>query len=121
MAIMGELDRAGLIHAELPSVHSANLAAALERWDIKRTQSESVRHFYRAAPGNVPTQAAFSQDLRFEELDTDRANGCIRDAAHAFSRDGGLAVLYGNLAVDGCIVKTAGVDAGILKFSGPAR
>ena len=121
MAIMGELDRAGLIHAGLPSVHSASLSAALERWDIKRTQSESVRHFYRAAPGNVPTQTAFSQDRRFEELDTDRATGCIRDAEHAFSRDGGLAVLYGNLALDGCIVKTAGVDAGILKFSGPAR
>src|SRR6201990_448571 len=121
LAIMGELDRAGLIHAELPSVHSASLSAALERWDVSRTQSESVRNFYRAAPGNVPTQTAFSQDLRFEELDTDRAYGCIRDAEHAFSRDGGLAVLYGNLAVDGCIVKTAGVDAGILKFSGPAR
>jgi dihydroxy-acid dehydratase len=121
MAIMGELDRAGLIHAELPSVHSASLSAALERWDIKRTQSESVRHFYRAAPGNVPTQTAFSQDRRFEELDTDRTTGCIRDAEHAFSRDGGLAVLYGNLALDGCIVKTAGVDAGILKFAGPAR
>jgi dihydroxy-acid dehydratase len=80
-----------------------------------------VRHFYRAAPGNVPTQTAFSQDRRFEELDTDRATGCIRDAEHAFSRDGGLAVLYGNLALDGCSVKTAGVDAGILKFSGPAR
>jgi dihydroxy-acid dehydratase len=121
MAIMGELDRAGLIDAGLPSVHSASLSAALERWDIKRTQSESVRHFYRAAPGNVPTQTAFSQDRRFEELDTDRTSGCIRDAEHAFSRDGGLAVLHGNLALDGCIVKTAGVDAGILKFAGPAR
>jgi dihydroxy-acid dehydratase len=121
MAILGELDRAGLLHADLPSVHSASLSAALERWDIKRTQSESVRHFYKAAPGNVPTQTAFSQDRRFEELDADRATGCIRDAEHAFSRDGGLAVLYGNLAVDGCIVKTAGVDAGILKFAGPAR
>src|ERR1700760_363221 len=121
LAIMGELDRAGLIHAELPSVHSASLSAALERWDIKRTQSESVRNFYRAAPGNVPTQTAFSQDRRFEELDLDRTSGCIRDAEHAFSKDGGLGVLYGNLAVDGCIVKTAGVDAGILKFAGPAR
>jgi dihydroxy-acid dehydratase len=121
MAIMGELDRAGLIHAELPSVHSSSLAAALERWDISRTQSESVRTFYRAAPGGVPTQTAFSQDRRFEELDTDRATGCIRDAEHAYSRDGGLAVLYGNLAADGCIVKTAGVDAGILKFAGAAR
>src|ERR1700742_129711 len=121
MAIMGELDRAGLIHAELPSVHSASLSAALERWDIKRTGSESVRHFYKAAPGNVPTQTAFSQDKRFEELDDDRATGCIRDAEHAFSKDGGLAVLHGNLALDGCIVKTAGVDAAILKFAGPAR
>src|SRR5262249_11359123 len=114
-------DRAGLIHSELPSVHSASLAAALERWDVKRTQSDSVRQFYKAAPGGVPTQTAFSQDRRFEELDTDRTAGCIRDAEHAYSKDGGLAVLTGNLAVDGCIVKTAGVDAGILKFAGPAR
>jgi dihydroxy-acid dehydratase len=121
MAIIGELDRAGLIHAELPSVHSSSLAAALERWDISRTQSETVRTFYRAAPGGVPTQIAFSQDRRFEELDTDRATGCIRDAEHAYSRDGGLAVLYGNLALDGCIVKTAGVDAGIMTFAGTAR
>ena len=121
MAILGELDRAGLIHAELPSVHSSSLKSALERWDIRRTQSESVRNFYKAAPGGVPTQTAFSQDRRFEELDTDRAAGCIRDAEHAYSKDGGLAVLYGNLALDGCIVKTAGVDAGILKFSGTAR
>src|SRR6201995_3009605 len=121
MAILGELDRAGLIHAELPSVHSSSLKVALERWDITRTQSESVRKFYRAAPGNVPTQTAFSQERRFEELDTDRAAGCIRDAEHAYSKDGGLAVLYGNLALDGCIVKTAGVDAGLMKFSGTAR
>jgi dihydroxy-acid dehydratase len=121
MAIMGELDRAGLVHADLPSVHSKSLAAALERWDITRTKSESVRNFYMAAPGGVPTQTAFSQDRRFEELDLDRSTGCIRDAEHAHSRDGGLAVLYGNLAVDGCIVKTAGVDSSILKFSGPAR
>ena len=94
------------------------------RWSAgtsRRTKSESVRKFYLAAPGGVPTQTAFSQDRRFEELDLDRATGCIRDAEHAFSKDGGLAVLYGNLAVDGCIVKTAGVDASILKFSGPAR
>jgi dihydroxy-acid dehydratase len=121
MAILGELNRAGLIHAELPSVHSASLSAALERWDIRRTQSESVRNFYKAAPGGVPTQTAFSQDRRFEELDADRTTGCIRDAEHAFSRDGGLAVLHGNIAVDGCIVKTAGVDASILKFAGAAR
>src|SRR6266545_8171495 len=121
MAILGELNRAGLIHAELPSVHSSSLGTALERWDIRHTQSESVRNFYKAAPGGVPTQVAFSQDRRFEELDADRATGCIRDAEHAFSRDGGLAVLHGNIAVDGCIVKTAGVDASILKFAGAAR
>jgi dihydroxy-acid dehydratase len=121
MAIMGELNRAGLIHAELPSVHSSSIKAALERWDISRTQSESVRTFYKAAPGGVPTQTAFSQNRRFEELDTDRTAGCIRNAEHAFSKDGGLAVLYGNIALDGCIVKTAGVDASILKFAGTAR
>jgi len=121
MAILGELDRAGLIHPELPSVHSTSLKNALERWDIRRSQSESVRHFYKAAPGGVPTQVAFSQDRRYEELDLDCSTGCIRDAEHAFSRDGGLAVLYGNLAAEGCIVKAAGVDASILKFAGPAR
>ncbi|MBN9006184.1 MAG: dihydroxy-acid dehydratase [Rhizobiales bacterium] len=121
MGILGELDRAGLIDTSLPSVHSASLKEALERWDIKRTKSESVRTFYRAGPGNVRTEQAFSQDKRFDDLDTDRAAGCIRDAEHAYSKDGGLAVLYGNIARDGCIVKTAGVDASILKFSGPAR
>ena len=121
MAILGELDRAGLLHSNLPSVHSKTLAAALERWDISRSKSESVRSFYRAAPGGVPTQVAFSQERRFEELDLDRSSGCIRDVEHAYSRDGGLAVLSGNLALDGCIVKTAGVDASILKFAGPAR
>ena len=121
IAIMGELEKAGLMHADLPSVHSTSLKAALERWDITRTRSESVRQFYMAAPGGVPTQEAFSQDRRFEELDLDRSTGCIRSVEHAYSRDGGLAVLYGNLAVDGCIVKVAGVDASILKFSGPAR
>ena len=121
MAILGELERAGLVHSDLPSVHSASLAAALERWDIRRTSSESVRSFYKAAPGGVPTQTAFSQGRRFEELDTDRTTGCIRDVPHAFSRDGGLAVLTGNLAAEGCIVKTAGVDASILKFAGAAQ
>jgi dihydroxy-acid dehydratase len=121
MAILGQLDRAKLITTDLPTVHSATLADALDRWDIARTQSEKVRHFYMAAPGGVPTQVAFSQNERFDELDLDRAAGCIRDAAHAYSKDGGLAVLSGNLAEDGCIVKTAGVDASILKFSGPAR
>jgi dihydroxy-acid dehydratase len=121
MAILGELDRAGLINRELPTVHSASVEDALDRWDIKRTKSENVRTFYKAAPGGVPTQVAFSQERRFEDVDSDRSTGAIRDAAHAFSKDGGLAVLSGNLAVDGCIVKTAGVDASILKFEGPAR
>lgn len=120
MAILGELDRAGLIDTSLPTVHSTTMADALARWDIVQTQSESVRSFYSAAPGGVPTQTAFSQSRRFEELDTDREAGVIRNLEHAYSRDGGLAVLYGNLALDGCIVKTAGVDASILKFSGPA-
>jgi dihydroxy-acid dehydratase len=121
MAILGELDRAGLLNRGLPMVHSKTLEDALGRWDIVRTKSESVRKFFTAAPGNVPTQVAFSQERRFEELDTDRATGCIRDAEHAFSKDGGLAVLSGNLALEGCIVKTAGVDESILKFEGPAR
>jgi dihydroxy-acid dehydratase len=121
MAILGELDRAGLLNRGLPMVHAKTLEDALGRWDIIRTKSESVKKFFTAAPGDVPTQVAFSQERRFEELDTDRATGCIRDAAHAFSKDGGLAVLSGNLALDGCIVKTAGVDESILKFEGPAR
>ena len=121
MAILGELDRAGLLNRGLPMVHSRTLEDALSRWDIKQTKSESVRKFFMAAPGNVPTQVAFSQERRFEELDTDRATGCVRDAEHAYSKDGGLAVLSGNLALDGCIVKTAGVDESILKFEGPAR
>ena len=121
MAILGELDRAGLIHAELPTVHSPTLAQALDRWDIARAPAESVQRFYSAAPGGAPTQVAFSQERRFEALDNDRAQGCVRDADHAFSQDGGLAVLYGDLAEDGCIVKTAGVDDSILVFSGPAR
>ncbi|CAH1652874.1 MAG: dihydroxy-acid dehydratase [Chelatococcus sp.] len=121
MAILGELDRAGLIHTELPTVHTPTLSDALDRWDVVRTESETVRDFYRAAPGGVPTQVAFSQASRWEDLDTDREKGVIRNAEHAYSKDGGLAVLYGNLAEDGCIVKTAGVDESILKFSGPAR
>lgn len=121
MAILGELDRGNLINRDLPTVHSATIEEALNRWDITLTQSESVKNFYKAAPGGVPTQIAFSQERRFEDIDTDRTAGCIRDVAHAFSADGGLAVLSGNLAVDGCIVKTAGVDASILKFEGPAR
>ena len=111
MAILGELDRAGLINRDTPMVHAESLGAALERNDIRRGAGASVREFFRAAPGGVPTQVAFSQASRFEELDQDRAGGVIRDLDHAFSRDGGLAVLYGNLAEDGCIVKTAGVDS----------
>ena len=121
MAILGELDRAGLLDTSVGNVHSGTLAQALDRWDVIRTQSGSVHEFFRAAPGGVPTQVAFSQDRRFDDLDLDRENGVIRNAEHAFSADGGLAVLYGNLAEDGCIVKTAGVDESILKFEGPAH
>lgn len=121
MAILGELERGGLLHTDCPTVHAATLGEALERWDVRRTDSETVQTFYRAAPGGVPTQVAFSQNRRWEELDVDREGGVIRDVEHAFSKDGGLAVLKGNLALDGCIVKTAGVDDSILKFSGPAK
>lgn len=121
MAILGELDRAGLLHRDVPTIHSATMGDALEHWDIMRTKDEKVLEFFRAGPGGVPTQVAFSQNKRYPTLDMDRANGCIRDKAHAYSQDGGIAVLYGNLALDGCIVKTAGVDEGSLKFSGPAR
>jgi dihydroxy-acid dehydratase len=121
MAILGELDRAGLIHAGQPTVHAPSLGQALARWDVKISNSEQVHDFYRAAPGGVPTQTAFSQARRYEDLDLDRKAGVIRDAEHAFSKDGGLAVLTGNLALDGCIVKTAGVDDSVLVFSGPAR
>lgn len=121
MAILGELDRAGLLDTSCTTVHSETLGAALARWDIRQSNSESVRTFFRAAPGGVPSQTAFSQDRRYDELDLDREKGVIRDAAHAFSKDGGLAVLYGNIAQEGCIVKTAGVDASILTFSGPVK
>jgi dihydroxy-acid dehydratase len=121
IAILGELHRAGLLHGDLPTVHSPTVADAISRWDIGVTDSETAKTFFRAAPGGVPTQVAFSQERRYKELDADRSNGVIRDAAHAFSKDGGLAVLFGNLAEDGCIVKTAGVDDSILKFSGQAR
>ncbi len=121
IAILGELLRAGLLHGDLPTVHSPTVADAVARWDIAVTQSETARTFFRAAPGGVPTQVAFSQERRYDTLDSDRAKGAIRDAAHAFSKDGGLAVLFGNLAQDGSIVKTAGVDESILAFTGPAR
>ncbi|MDX8510827.1 dihydroxy-acid dehydratase [Mesorhizobium captivum] len=121
MAILGQLDQAGLINRDLPTVHTATLGEALDHWDIARTSAENVREFFRAAPGGVPTQVAFSQDRRWDELDTNRETGVIRSARTPFSKDGGLAVLKGNLALDGCIVKTAGVDESILKFTGPAR
>ena len=121
MAILGELDRAGLIDRSVGNVGAGTLGEALDRWDVKVSRSESVQKFFRAAPGGVPTQVAFSQESRWDELDLDREAGVIRDAAHAYSKDGGLAVLYGNLAEDGCIVKTAGVDASILTFTGTAH
>lgn len=122
VAILAELDRAGLIHHDLPTVHSATMGEALAQWDIVRQSADSESHrFYRAAPGGIPTTIAFSQSMRYPELDLDRAGGCIRDKEHAYSQDGGLAVLYGNIAERGCIVKTAGVDESILTFTGRAR
>ncbi|MEJ2626411.1 MAG: dihydroxy-acid dehydratase [Pseudolabrys sp.] len=120
MAILGQLEAGGLIHRDTPTVHTATLGDAIDRWAIDRTNSQSVRDFYRAAPGGVPSQTAFSQDARWDELDLDREKGVIRSIEHPFSKDGGLAVLKGNIALDGCIVKTAGVDESILKFTGPA-
>ena len=119
-AILGELDRAGLVNREQPTVHTATIGQAIAHWDVMQTNSQTVRDFYLAAPGGVPTQVAFSQDRRWDELDLDREKGVIRSAEHPFSKDGGLAVLKGNIAIDGCIVKTAGVDESILKFTGPA-
>jgi dihydroxy-acid dehydratase len=121
MAILGELDRAGLVHPTVPTVHSLTLGDALDRWDICRSLDPKVRTFYSAAPGGVPTQVAFSQGRRWGTVDDNRVSGCIRNVENAFSKDGGLAVLKGNLATDGCIVKTAGVDDNLLTFSGPAR
>ena len=121
MAILSELSRGGLIHRDIPTVHSPSMGAALDKWDITTTTDEEVKKFYRAAPGGVRTTIAFSQSMLYPTLDDDRANGCIRDIEHAYSKDGGLAVLYGNIALDGCIVKTAGVDDSILKFTGRAR
>ncbi|MBT3042529.1 MAG: dihydroxy-acid dehydratase [Candidatus Thiodiazotropha endolucinida] len=121
IGILGELDRAGLVHRDVPTVHAASIGEAIDRWDIVRSMEEEARNRYLAAPGGVPTQVAFSQSSRWPDLDLDREQGCIRDLEHAYSQDGGLAVLYGNLANQGCIVKTAGVDESNLKFSGPAR
>jgi dihydroxy-acid dehydratase len=121
MAILGQLEAADLLNRDVHSVHADSLVDALDRWDVSRTQDEATHTFYRAAPGGFPTQIAFSQSRRYTALDTDREAGVIRSAEHAFSQDGGLAVLYGNLAEDGCIVKTAGVDESVLKFTGTAR
>ena len=121
LGILGELDRAGLLHRDLPTVHMRTLADALEKYDVMRTRDEAVKTFFRAAPGGVVTTIAFSQSMHYPTLDNDRTHGCIRDKAHAYTQDGGLAVLHGNIAPDGCIVKTAGVDESILKFNGRAR
>jgi len=122
MALLGELDRAGLIRRDTRTVHSATMGDALAAWDIVQAPADAPAHeFYRAAPGGVPTQVAFSQERYYPELDADRANGCIRAKEHAYSQDGGLAVLFGNLAERGCIVKTAGVDESILTFTGAAK
>ncbi|MFO1354184.1 MAG: dihydroxy-acid dehydratase [Acinetobacter sp.] len=121
MAILGELDRANLLNTSCSTVHEPTLKDALDKWDIIRTEDADVYEFYRSSPGGVPTQVAFSQNRYYSTLDGDREKGVIRNAEHAFSKDGGLAVLYGNIALDGCIVKTAGVDDSILKFTGTAR
>jgi len=121
MAILGELDRAGKLHTDVPTVHARTMKAALDEWDIARAPSAAVQTFYKAGPGGIPTQVAFSQASRWPSLDTDRAEGCIRSFEHAFSREGGLAVLRGNIARGGCVVKTAGVDDSLLVFEGPAH
>ncbi len=121
MAILGELDRAGRLHTDVPTVHAKTMKDALDKWDIARHPSDDVKHFYMAGPAGIPTQVAFSQNTRWPSLDVDRAEGCIRSFEHAFSQEGGLAVLRGNIALDGCVVKTAGVDDSLLVFEGPAH
>jgi len=121
IGILAELARAKLLHTELPTVHSATLAEALAKWDVISNQDPAVHHFFKAGPAGIPTQEAFSQSERWDSLDLDRAEGCIRNLEHAFSKEGGLAVLYGNIALDGCVVKTAGVDESILVFEGSAK
>ena len=121
MAILGELDRAGKLHTDVPTVHAPTMKDALDQWDIMRNPSDAVKTFYMAGPGGVPTQVAFSQAARWPSLDTDRAEGCIRSGDHAFSQEGGLAVLVGNIALNGCVVKTAGVDDELMVFEGPAH
>ncbi|MBN7797065.1 dihydroxy-acid dehydratase [Parahaliea mediterranea] len=120
MGILGELGRAGLLHTDVPTVHARSMGEALEQWDVASTADEAVHRFFSAGPGGIPTQTAFSQDTRWPSLDLDRENGCIRRLEHAYSREGGLAVLFGNIAENGCVVKTSGVDESILTFSGPA-
>ncbi|MFL0808738.1 MAG: dihydroxy-acid dehydratase [Oceanobacter sp.] len=119
--ILGEIDRAGLLHADLPTVHSKTMTEALDKWDIMRNPSEEVINFFKAGPAGIPTQTAFSQSTRYPTLDGDRENGCIRSIENAYSKEGGLAVLYGNIALDGCVVKTAGVDESIHVFHGKAK
>ena len=121
MSILGELARGGLLHTDVPTVHSKTMADAIAQWDVTVSKDEAVHQFFKAAPGGIPTQVAFSQDSRWKALDLDRAKGVIRSKEHAFTADGGLAVLYGNIAEKGCIVKTAGVDESIWKFTGKAR
>ena len=121
MGILGELNRAGLLHEESPTVHSASMKEALQRWDICQTEDDSVKTFFKAGPAGIPTQTAFSQSTRWPSLDNDRADGCIRSLENAFSLEGGLAVLFGNIAADGCVVKTSGVDESIHVFQGPAH
>jgi dihydroxy-acid dehydratase len=120
-SILGELSRAGLLHNDVPTVHSSSMGEAIAKWDIKVANNPEAESLFKAAPGGVRTTQAFSQANRFKELDTDREGGVIRAKEHAFSQDGGLAVLFGNIALDGCIVKTAGVDESILKFTGSAH
>jgi len=119
--ILGEIDRAGLLHSDLPTVHSKSMTEALDTWDIMRNPSPEVIEFYRAGPAGIPTQTAFSQSTRYPTVDGDRENGCIRNLENAYSLEGGLAVLYGNIALDGCVVKTAGVDESIHVFHGKAK
>ncbi len=119
--ILGEMNRAGLLNADVPTVHCATLGEAIAKWDVMTANDPDVETFYRAAPGGVRTTQAFSTQNRYKDLDRDRQKGAIRSAEYAFSQDGGLAVLFGNIAENGCIVKTAGVDESILKFTGKAR
>ncbi|RLA53474.1 MAG: dihydroxy-acid dehydratase [Gammaproteobacteria bacterium] len=121
MSILGELDRAGLLHTNCSTIHSKTLGEALDNWDIVRTRDPAVHKFFSAGPGGIPTQTAFSQETRWPSLDADRTDGCIRSLENAYSMEGGLAVLFGNIAEDGCVVKTSGVDESILVFSGPAH